>query len=236
MAPIHVDFGELERPSDRAVSIEHGVPGRNLVPAIAVEVNRARLVSSLIAAGIPHMPEQLARAAVGVDIVVTVLDEDIGGPTPAREIGKRDAVGGVVGDSDAASLLTRPAIEFDDSALGGQDDFKFAVAVPVMNLARDIVMPFFSPDVGVAPSPKDRTVEFVGYGRGRVVYVADIVVYAGNEFDFAVRIEVGSDDPLTAVVGIEGDNLPRLNGGDTRWGRARIVGIEEQGFGGARGW
>jgi len=42
----------------------------------------------LTAARIDDMPEQLAGVIVGVDIVVAVLDKDIGRPVSALEIGK----------------------------------------------------------------------------------------------------------------------------------------------------
>ena len=123
MTPFQVDSGGSEPPSDRAVGVEHGVSGCDFVPAVVVQVYWTRLMSGLVAARILYMPEQLAGAVIGVDIVVAVLDEDIAGPALAGEIGKHDAVGGILGDLDAAFLLTSLAIEFDDSAFRGEDDF-----------------------------------------------------------------------------------------------------------------
>jgi len=210
------------------------VASGDFVLAVAVQIDGAWLVGGSRAARIVHVPEQFAPVIVRVDIMIAVLDENIGGAAPPREIGEDDTVSGVLGNRDAAPLGAGAAVQFHEGPLGGEDNFGAAVAVPVMDLAGDVVVPLLAADVGIAPAPQHTAVQALGDGGRGVVNVADVVVFAGDEVNLAVRVQIGTDHPLAPIVRIERDSLPWPNGGDISRGRPRVVGIEEQGLGSAR--
>ena len=128
-------------PAQRAVVVEHGVAGDDLVAAVAVEVDGQRLVGGAAAAGLGYGPQQFPGAVVGPDPVVAVLGEHIGGPACAGEVAEDQAVAGVAFHRDAPLLASGAPVEFHDCGGVGHDDLGVAVAVPVVDLAGDIVVP-----------------------------------------------------------------------------------------------
>ncbi|RLE44671.1 hypothetical protein DRJ22_05645 [Candidatus Woesearchaeota archaeon] len=197
-----IDFLGLKDPSDAAVVIQHCIAGHYFIASVAVEVYRAGLVCRAIAAGVGNAPEQVALAVVGPDSMVSVFDEDIRRTVAAGQIAEYEAIACIIGDFDSSALFAGTPVQLDDGAFRAEDDFILAVAVPVVDLACDVVVPVLSSGTGVAPPPEDRAVELLCNGCAGVMHIAFVHVFATDNFRLPVPVEVARDDPLPAVVAL----------------------------------
>jgi hypothetical protein len=158
--------------------------------------------------------------------MVPVLHEDVGRPIAASEITEDKAIGRVVGYGEPPALGAGGAVQLNERAFRAKDDLVFAVAVPVVYLAGDVVVPILASDVRVPPAPQDGTVELLGDGGAGIVDIVIVDVFATEYFDGFVGVEVGGEDPLPAVFGVKPDNPPRLNHRDIVGGGVYVLDVE----------
>jgi hypothetical protein len=221
-----IDLFGLEHPAEEAVTVQHCVADHDLIASVTIEVNRAWLMSGEVAAGVGDAPEQGAFAIVGPNPMVPVLHEDVGRPIAAGEITEDKTIGRVVGYGEPPALGAGGAVQLDEGAFRAKDDFVFAVAVPVVYLAGDVVMPILASDFWVPPAPQDGTIELLGDGGAGIVDVVIVDVFATEYLDAGVAVEVGGEDPLPTVFGVKPDNPPRLNHRDIVRGGVHILNVE----------
>jgi len=221
-----IDLVGLEHPAEGAVRVQHCVAGHNLIASVTVEVDRSWLVSGAVAAGVGDAPEQGASAIVGPNPMVPVLHEDVGRAIAAGEITEDKTIGRVVGNREPPALGAGGAVQLNDKAFRAKDDFVFAVAVPVVYLAGDVVVPILASDVRVPPAPQDGTIELLGDGGAGIVNVVIVDVFATEYFDGFVGVEVGGEDPLPTVFGVELHNPPRRNHRDIVGRGIHILDVE----------
>lgn len=213
MAAGLIDFGGLGEPSNCAVRIEHRVSSHDFVAAVSVQIDWHRLVSGQETTGITYGPELFSGTVKSPDLGITGLDQDIGCARVADEIGEDDAISCVFWDLDTAFFDAGGAVQFDKKSLGAQDDLVMTVAIPIVNLACDVVVKFLSADARVTPSPEDSAIEALSDHGAGVVDVVIVHVACGHDFDCAVGIEVACHDPCARVIGVECYSSPRLDGG-----------------------
>ena len=85
--------------------------------------------------------------------MVTIFDQNIAGVIFTAQVAEDHAVGGLVGNGDTSFFPAGLAVEFDQEALGAENDLFVPVMVPVEDLAGNVMMSVFTADPRFAPTP-----------------------------------------------------------------------------------
>jgi hypothetical protein len=142
------------------------------------------------------------------DLAVSVFDKNVCWTLAAGEIAEHQTVRGVLGDRYAAKFAARAPVKFDNKAFRTQNNVVAAVTVPIVNLARNVVMPVFSADSWVAPSPQNGSIQFLRDRRTGIVHITFVDVPGADDLDFTVGIHVGRHQPLPGIFRIKSNDLP----------------------------
>jgi len=143
--------------------------------------------------------------------VVSVLNEYIGRIFVPRQVAEHQAIRSFLRYRYSPELATCSSRQFYQETFGAKNHFVLTIAIPIVNLASNVMVPVLSPNVRITPTPQDRSIQALSNRCTGIMHIVFIEILRSNNVDYAVPIQIASNDPLPSIFGIEKNDFPRLN-------------------------